>query len=320
MDGLALLATMVLSFAATFAVTPWFIRKLREKGFVGNDLNKRGMPKIANFAGISVIFGLTIGLLFGIGFLTFSGENPVPLLAALASVLMIAFVGLIDDVLNVRQIVRVAMPVLAALPLIAVQAGDTSMTLPVIGLVNFGVWYYVLVAIGVTGAANATNMLAGYNGMEVSLASISYAAMLFLALTTGQYQAAILLVAAIGACAAFLKWNFFPARTFPGNVLNYALGAVLACAAIIGNMERLGMIIIALYYVEFILKARGLFRPKWWGLPDRKGILAPVSRRIYSVPNLLMKLNPVTERKLVLEMCLLQIIVAVTALWISLAA
>lgn len=315
-----------LSLISTFIVIDYTIKKLRDKkyfgtadvGFIVPDLHKKGKPLVPKLGGVGILFGITLSLIFCIAYFTFTMNTAIipVILAALTSILLMGLVGLLDDIFKVRYILRILAPILAALPLIAIQAGDTSMAVPFLGVINFGIVYFIFVVAGMMVASNAMNMIAGFNGLEAGLGIISCSAMLILALLTNQQAAAVILISAIGALLAFLIFNFYPARCLPGNMTTYMIGTIIAAAAIIGNMERTGVILFIPYAFEFFLKARSGFDVKWWGKLQRDGTLRPASK-IVSLPQLLMKINRVTERRLVLEMYLIQIAFAVFAIWIS---
>ena len=60
-----------------------------------------------------------------------------------------------------------------AMPLVVVNAGHVIIELPLLGELNFGLLYpLVIIPIAVIGAANGYNMLAGYNGLEAGLGVI----------------------------------------------------------------------------------------------------------------------------------------------------
>ncbi|MCS7216977.1 MAG: hypothetical protein NZ924_04820 [Candidatus Bipolaricaulota bacterium] len=91
----------------------------------------------------------------------------VALLAVLATVLLTGLVGILDDLLDLRQGVKAFLPVPAALPWAAVRARQARLIVPSVGPINPGIFYPLfLVPLGVTGAANAVNMLAGFHGAE----------------------------------------------------------------------------------------------------------------------------------------------------------
>ncbi len=47
----------------------------------------------------------------------------------------------------------------------------------------------------------------------------------------------------VGALLAFLWFNWYPAKVFPGDTLTYSVGALVACIAILGDMEKIAVIL-----------------------------------------------------------------------------
>ncbi|MFB6215121.1 MAG: glycosyl transferase family 4, partial [Candidatus Bipolaricaulia bacterium] len=103
-----------------------------------------------------------------------------------------------DDLLDIPQTVKSISPLFAALPLVAIRAGATSLKIPVFGYVEFGIIYpLLLVPLGVTGAANAVNMLAGFNGMELGVGLVAFVSLGVVAWVAGSHTALIILIAGI---------------------------------------------------------------------------------------------------------------------------
>jgi len=71
---------------------------------------------------------------------------------------------------------------LAALPLMVINSGNSTMSLPIAGSVDWGIIYPLLIVpVGIIGALNSFNMVAGYNGLEagmgvIILSTLSYVA------------------------------------------------------------------------------------------------------------------------------------------------
>ncbi|MDO8624520.1 MAG: hypothetical protein Q7R47_00400, partial [Candidatus Diapherotrites archaeon] len=201
-------------------------------------------------------------------------------------------------------------PIFAALPLMAVKAGTTIVSIPLLGPVDFGLAYaLVLIPIGVTGATNATNMLAGLNGLEAGLGVVLSATMLLLSVLTNQPEAAVICAAMLGALVGFLKYNWFPAKIFPGDATTLMIGASMAVAVILGNMEKIGLFLFALFFVEFLLKARSRFQSESFGSIRTDGILAP-PQKIGSLTHLVMSRGRFTEKQAVLIILAIQVLVA----------
>jgi UDP-N-acetylglucosamine--dolichyl-phosphate N-acetylglucosaminephosphotransferase len=276
---------MTAAFAIAFVTMPFIIERMKARKIVGRDMNKYSHPEIAEMGGIPVIFGLAFGItvsIFCFTFLKLVNLNLTLLLAGTLTVLLVGFIGFVDDLIGWRQGIRqwqhALFPLFAALPLMAARAGTTTVNIPFFGLVPFGIYYsLVLVPIGITGASNAFNLLAGFNGLEAGLGIISAVTLLIISVSTAHWESALLLSALIGALLAFLYYNWFPAKVFGGDVVTLMNGATIAAASIIGDMEKIGLMIVAIFFIEFFLKARHRFQSQCFGVPKKNGTLAAVS-------------------------------------------
>ena len=97
---------------------PW--RRLKRFGFVGKDMHKAHHPEVAEMGGISIVVGFSAGILLAIMLSTFSGLsfNIVFVLAGLLTIQTLAFIGILDDILDVPQWAKAFIPLLSAIPLI----------------------------------------------------------------------------------------------------------------------------------------------------------------------------------------------------------
>jgi UDP-N-acetylglucosamine--dolichyl-phosphate N-acetylglucosaminephosphotransferase len=323
--------TAVLTFIATLATTWLLIPRLVRAGLVGVDLNKvpesfdrskikqlkdkgyPGLPAVPRSGGIAMIFGFSAGML--VSLIIYSYSNIAGILAALLTATLISMIGIVEDFLPIRQIYRTLLPAIAALPLMAVTAGATQMSLPFFGTVEFGIIYtLILIPIGVMAASNLVNLLAGFNGLEAGVGLIVGTALFAVAYTTGNTEAAFIAMALAASCAAFLVFNFYPAKIFPGNAATYMIGAVIAAIAIIGNMERVAVIALAPQIIEFFLKARGWFKAENFGKLGPGGRLS-YSGQTQSLTHLLMKTFRPTEKQLVLMLLAIQVCFAGLAIY-----
>lgn len=205
------------------------IPKLRQVGIVGKDLHKAGQPEVPEMGGLALLAGFTVGVLLAVAQEAFSlSVAPLDLpslLAALGTVLLTGLIGVLDDLLGLRQAVKAFLPMIAALPLVAIRAGHTVMTIPFLGRVDFGIFYPLLfVPLGITGAANAVNMLAGFNGVELGMGVAAMAGLSAVAWKARAATALALLFSGMGASLGVLLFNWYPARIFVGDVGTLSLG------------------------------------------------------------------------------------------------
>lgn len=324
-----LLISASISFVTTFIITPHIIRFLRAAGVVGLDLQKKGKPKLPTSGGICVAIGILTGLLTYVGIITFVYKLQSTLISSLAvisTILIVMFVGFLDD-LNVKSKavktkegfdIRVGFPqwlkplltLPAAVPLMVINAGVTTMVIPFIGDVNFGIFYPLLIIpVVVVGASNAVNMLAGFNGTEAGMGIVYTLSLGIYALLYGSVGSVIFLIS-FAALTAFIKYNWYPAKILPGDSLTYLLGSTLASGVIVGNMEKVGMIVVLPFFIEFFLKLRSGFKASCLGKLRKDGKLdPPYGKNIYSLTHAIMNFKPISERDVSLILILIEILV-----------
>jgi UDP-N-acetylglucosamine--dolichyl-phosphate N-acetylglucosaminephosphotransferase len=306
-----------IAFFSTFFITPILMKFLYQANVVALDLHKKNKPKLPSAGGLAVAFGILAGLLSYVGIKTFVyglQQQAIYFLAVISSVLIVTFVGFIDD-LNVtkrkvkikgREDIRIGLPqwlkplltLPAAIPLMVVMAGQPTISIPFFGDVNFGIFYpLVLVPIGVVGASNAVNLLGGFNGMEAGMGIVYMFSLGIYALLHGSISTVIFLVS-FASLLAFIRYNWYPAKILPGDSLTYLLGSLVASGVIIGNMERAGVIVLMPFIIEFFLKARSKFQASCLGKLRKDGKLdPPYGKKIYSLTHVLMNLKPLTEKQ-----------------------
>ncbi len=301
---------------ATLVVTPLVARKMKACGFVKPDMNKKGKPEVP-LAGISVVFGFVGGMFLYVFLVVWLGGfsvNDVPIvLAILCTALIIGLIGVFDDFLDISRGKRVLMTFLASVPLASLGAGKHSMVFPFFGEVRLGLLYPSLVIpLGVMGAANGFNMLAGLNGLEAGMGIILALAFAIYAKLIGEGLTALYMLVLASALLAFLLFNRYPAKAFGGNTLTYFVGTLLACAAVTANMEKFALLCFGLYYLEFVLKAKGKFRGTTFGVITEGGTLDP-PRETHSLTHIVMKLGKLKEWQVVVVLWVAQSLVCALA-------
>jgi UDP-N-acetylglucosamine--dolichyl-phosphate N-acetylglucosaminephosphotransferase len=332
--SIILLFSLLLSFLATLLLAPKFIRFLEVVGVSGIDVQKRDRPRVAEMGGPVVLAGFLIAIFFYIGAkIFFYGEvvNLVEMFAAVTTIMIIAMIGMLDDIGNLSSLricdnfrnvnkriglkkwVKPLLTLPAAIPLMAIMAGDSAISIPLIGSVNTGLLYpLLLIPIGVVGASNATNILAGMNGLEAGMGSVLLLALGAYALSVGSMTAAVIALVYAVALLAFLRYNWYPARIMPGDSMNYSIGAVAAVVAIIGNIEKFAIYCFFLWFIELVLKARSRFKADSFGILQADGTLAAPSEKIYSLTHFVMKLGRFSEKQVVAILIGMQIVVSLT--------
>ncbi len=304
---------------ATYLFLPWLIKSLRGTTAVGKDLNKPNKPLVPEMGGLGVMLGFYIGVTL---LVVFSDPGDAParpyFYAALLASLGAGVVGLLDDMFGLRKRTKAVLPFILGLPLGAAvyQSGDVYL----LGL-NLGLAMVVAVAVGITSAANAANMLEGLNGLGAGLMIIVSTTMIALSYLVGSSGGEFLLFPLLGALVAFLWYNRFPARVFPGDSMTLFAGAAIASAAIVSSpsMKTIAAILFLPMIAEFVLKARSRFQGENYGNPDSAGKLYHRGR-VQSLTHLVMGHRRMDEWEVVavlwgIEAALCTAVVAVVMIW-----
>ncbi len=326
---LTLLVPAIASFIVTFAAMLFFSGYMRECNVTAIDHNKQKSPTLPSGLGLASVFGFGFGLLtyiFGASFNLYpSVASSAYLFAAIVAVLFISIVGFIDDI-NVRaaavkttdmmdtrkglkQWQKPVLTIVGAIPLIAINAGVSSVHIPFFGLVNFGIFYpLVIVPLAVMFGANAFNLLGGFDGIATGTGTIAAFGLLLYSIIYGSYTGSLLLAVFIASLLPLLLFNIYPARIIPGDSFTYFAGAALIIIMILGNMESFGIIVFMPWIIEFFLHMRKKFKTSDLGKLQPDGTMkAPYGRKISSWTHVAMNIMKAKEWQVSAFMWLVEI-------------
>lgn len=321
---LILLVPPILGFLIVLFLTPFWIRKAKGIGLIWEDMHKVGHPKnVAGSGGVSMFIAFVIGVLTYIAIKTFyfqSNTNLIEIFAFLSVIVIIAFIGIVDDILGWRKgglsaRSRLILLFFASIPLVVINAGEST----VMGI-NFGVIFPLLIIpLGIIGASATFNILAGYNGLEASQGIIILSALSIVTYFTGTSWLSMIGIIMVACLFAFYIFNKNPASIFPGDILTYAVGAVIAGMAILGNIEEIAVFFFIPYILEAILKLRGKLKKESFGKVNEDGSLEVPYDKFYGLEHiaifLLKKIKPskkVYEKDVVYLINAFQILIIIT--------
>lgn len=321
---LRLIIPVVASFLITFLLLPFWIKKAKQIGLVWDDMNKIPRRKVSGSGGLMAVLGFVGGVLLYVTYLVFilgsKNGNLIDIFSMLAVILLLAGIGLIDDLFGwqkggLSRRSRLILVALSSIPLIAINAGSGNISLPFIGEANLGLLYpLLLIPIGIIGATTTYNFLAGFNGLEAGQGIILLSSLAVVAFFTGNSWLSVISLCMVASLLAFLFFNSYPARTFPGDSLTYSVGGLIAIMAILGNFEKVALFFFIPYIIETILKSRGKLVKYSFGKPLKDGSLDLLYPKIYGLTHVsilfMKKLNiKPTEVKVTVSIWIFQILV-----------
>ncbi len=278
---------LVAAFVGSLAAT-WLCKKIAIKfGIVDRPdaLVKTHREPIAYLGGIGMLIGLTVGVLAGIGCLRneeFFSPALKWLLGILAGGAIACFVGLADDMFDIKPTKKLLGQVLAAVILLFVGITPNlyhitdQLNLPMPH--NLEIILEVLIVIFfVLGATNSLNLLDGLDGLCAGVTAIITIALLLLSIHLATWGASevgdpvriIICLGLVGGVCGFLPFNRYPAKIFMGDAGSMLLGFMIAAL--------------------MLLFAEGI--PRWWmasivvfGLPILDTAVALVRRLLNHRP------------------------------------
>ena len=212
------LIVLAISFMVTLLATPI----ARKAAFMTGIVDRPGSLKVhrkpvAYLGGVAILLGIASGLLAAGRYL---GMSEAPLRGLLAVSALVTGLGLLDDIMDIKQTYKFFAQILLAVAVI--YAGFRVNVFPAAYIA------VPLTAFCVIGACNAMNLLDGLDGLAAGVSGISGVFFLILFLRTGDGFGILLSFALVGACLAFLIFNFNPASIFMGDAGSMLLGLTLS--------------------------------------------------------------------------------------------
>jgi UDP-N-acetylglucosamine--dolichyl-phosphate N-acetylglucosaminephosphotransferase len=286
---------VMIAFLITLGILPKWIKKAKKIGLVWEDVHKsKKNKKVAGSGGIAVLIGFIIATLLYVGVKTFvfeTEQNLIEIFTVLTTVILASFVGFIDDLIGwksggLTKKSRLVMMFFIAIPLMVINAGESVMA-----GIDFGLLYpLILVPLAVVGAGTTFNFLAGYNGLESSQGILILGALAIVTFMTGSLWLSLLTVTMIASIFALWLFNKYPAKVFVGDIMTYTVGAMIACVAILGNIEKIAVFFFIPYILEVLLKARGKFEKQSFSKVEKDGSLSPLYKKVYGLEHIAVRL------------------------------
>lgn len=252
------LLALLPALGAGLVLTPLVRRAALRWGAVdrpgARSVHSRPIPYLG---GVALAAAVMIGIAVSWGLHRPWPRPTEPLLGVVLGGLLVMGVGLVDDLggfwakrhpwladrerRGLRPAVKVAAEVVAALILIrfGVRIPDIHRPFtPGDAYLLFPGWSsYPITILWVVGITNAVNLIDGLDGLAAGVAAIAALTLLAvtLPLVIGTPSLGLVGCAALlGACVAFLPWNFHPARIFMGDAGALFLGFVLSSVSLMG--------------------------------------------------------------------------------------
>ena len=105
-----ILAPFVAALFVTIIAVILLVPRLRRAGIMGKDMHKPGRPEVTEMGGLAIVAGTGVGISTALAMMSFfhvfPSANLIVLLAVLSTVFLAGLIGIVDDLLRMRQWVK----------------------------------------------------------------------------------------------------------------------------------------------------------------------------------------------------------------------
>lgn len=208
---------------------------------------KKHKQPIPLSGGLAVYIGITLTLLF------FNPYNRMTFILLIGSFVLM-LVGLVDDLYKARGKDLSPWPKLIVQFFIAFFVYTCGIRFFGItypwdhqdGFLLFPPWASLLFTVlWVVGFINMVNFIDGADGLAGGVSTISALTLFLIAFVRGQFDLMVPLMALIGAALAFLRFNFYPAKVFLGDMGSTVIGYMLAVISLSGAIKGATVLTVA---------------------------------------------------------------------------
>lgn len=216
-------------------LTP-LVRRLAVRTGAIDEPDERRVHVVATprLGGVAIVLAFVVMLLLagqGVGL----GQ---PLEGVVAGGLLIAGVGVVDDVIELPPYIKLLGQITAAAVAVSWGARITWVTDPLGGMLHLSWLAVPLTMLWIVAVTNAINIIDGLDGLAAGVSGI--VAMTVLVVAAGRGASGVALLGAIlaGSALGFLRYNFHPASIFMGDTGAMFLGYMLAAISVEGTLKE----------------------------------------------------------------------------------
>ena len=253
-DMLYALTALALAFLVAYYGTPlaklWAIR-CRCFDHPDGERKLHAAP-IPYFGGLAILAGFSVAFLLFTYMLT--GAIPSEILVMLIGGAAICLVGLIDDMYDMRPIVKFVLQILVSA--FTAYFGFAIEYVTVFGhTIRFGALSELVTIVFLVGMMNAVNLIDGLDGLAGGVSALESFALLITAILMGNPVCAVAAAALCGATLGFLPFNFGKATIFMGDAGAMFIGYQMACISVFGLFKAQALFSIMVPAMIFALPA-----------------------------------------------------------------
>lgn len=227
MELILTISAFLLGFILVIISIPSIIKVARAKHlfepFEERKIHTKIVPPLG---GVAIFIGFTISSIIATDGLNFDGLKYI-----IASVILMFFIGLKDDLLNISARKKLVIQIFAAIILITLANVRFTDLQGILGTHEIGFFpSFTITLFAMVVIINAFNLIDGIDGLASGLAMMSATVFGVWFFIAGHYQFAIMSFALVGSLAGFFLYNVFGRsnKLFMGDTGSLIIGLVIA--------------------------------------------------------------------------------------------
>ena len=210
-------------------------------------VHNKPMPR---FGGVAIYLGMMVSL-------AVFAMHAKGVSAIMIGCTMMFILGLIDDLKNMKPVVKFAGQVLTATVVFALGVRITFVRITfmedILGVepdafANAvfigGMIDYIVTVLWLVAITNAVNLIDGLDGLAAGISAISALCIAYVAYIHGYMVPTMVMMAVAGSAAGFLPFNFHPAKIFMGDAGSQLLGFAIAAFSVSGTVKSATIMVV----------------------------------------------------------------------------
>lgn len=277
----------VLGAILTYKMIPPFMQIFLKKKHFGIDINKVADIKDLSDPNRKEV-PETLGLVPAVGFLVISilyqmtnildKAEALKFSSTLISICFMAFLGFVDDMVDLRWRYKLVLPTVASIPIVLAYSPEVdfipNILVKLFSIINIdnifmiGCAYKVYITLLSVFCTNAINIYAGINGLEVGQSIVITISLIVYNIIeissnvqnnnangnlSNNLDSLSLLIMFLFVTLPLFLYNKYPSKCFIGDTFCYFAGITLACSAIIGSFGITLLLFFIPQIINFLL-------------------------------------------------------------------
>lgn len=183
--------------------------------------------KIVRMGGLAIFLSFIITLAIFV-------KADTTLNAIMVGAMIIFMGGLIDDIFNLKPIIKLLFQIVAAVYVIVF--GGISLDFINFEFISIDIRPIAMLVsiVWIVGVANAINLIDGLDGLSSGISLIVLCVIGLIGFFMGRRDICVIALILVGGIAGFLPYNFHPASIFVGDCGALFMGYMIACLSLLG--------------------------------------------------------------------------------------